>query len=125
MIERAEHRRGLQQDIQIIRVGGVRLANDLDALGGVERLVERFGAHQSPVQEQKVDVVIPAAAGLQRLRLALLGFQARAHPYQQCPQLLSMGELLPEHPLQPHEELLAGLRVARDSPGLHVRDGFP
>ena len=83
VIERPQDAGRREEGVQVRDAGRIGLADDLDALRSVQRLVERLRMKEAPVHEDEVDVVVAPGARFQRPRLTLFDLQAIPHLHQQ------------------------------------------
>ena len=101
------------------------LFDDIDSLGSIQGLEENTRAFEAQVHQRKVDVVVAAAAGLERILSALLAFDAQTHLLQQRARTSTLAiaaEVQFLHFVQEDHGLLG---IAGHGAGLHVGDPFP
>src|SRR5580704_14955442 len=79
MVEGAIEGSGIAQKSGLAPIQVMHAFKNLDALGGIQRLKKYTRALKTQIHQQKIDVVVSSASGLQRMSCALLFFQALAH----------------------------------------------
>ena len=81
--------------------------------GVFSNLEKNAGAFEAEIHQQKIDVVISAAAGLQRMRRALFLFQAQAHLLQLRAGASALAVAPPIDVLQLMQEQIRRAKLAR------------
>src|SRR5579863_3869019 len=72
VIDGTIERRRVAQKLGVIPVEMAHLFNHVDTLGSIQHFEENARSFQAQIHKREVDVIIPAAAGLQRVAGALL-----------------------------------------------------
>ncbi len=79
MIDGAVEDGGIAQERGVLQIEMAHLFDDVDALRSVQDFEEKARTLEPQLHERKIEIVVTAGGGLERIAGALLAFEAGSH----------------------------------------------